>query len=254
MVESFDKLNDSNWGQWKMFMKAVLVKKNVWEVVSGDEMLPNGSPNTKPVRAFWRKQAEAIAEIILRVEPAQLSFIQDEDPKVVWDNLIAVHQSRGMASRLTLRRQFLRLEKSEESMQSFIGEARRLSLQLQEIGVTVEDEDLILVLTGGLPSSYDNFVITLDSTPPSELTLDYVITRLINEESRQVVDSEKYGTSALAAIKSTSYKQKGAKRDTSQITCWNCQKKGHFQSNCPDASNDHGITAVTAVMEDRFAF
>jgi hypothetical protein len=29
---SFDKLNNSNWGQWRMFIKAVLVKKNVWEV------------------------------------------------------------------------------------------------------------------------------------------------------------------------------------------------------------------------------
>jgi hypothetical protein len=93
MVESFDKLNDSNWGQWKMFMKAVLVKKNVWEIVNGTETLPAGSSNAKPVRAFRRKQAEAIAEITLRVQPAQLSFIQDEDPKVVWDTLTNVHQA-----------------------------------------------------------------------------------------------------------------------------------------------------------------
>ena len=236
-------------------MKAVLVKKNVWEVVSGAETLPNGSPNTKPVRAFRRKQAEAITEITLRVEPAQLSFIQDEDPKVVWDTLISVHQSRGMASRLTLRRRFLRLKKNDDaSMQGFIGEARRLALQLQEIGVTVEDEDVILVLTGGLPPSYDNFVITLDSTPPSQLTLDYVITHLINEESRQVVDSEGLGASALAATTSTSYKPKGAKRDTSQITCWNCQKKGHFQSNCPDVSRKQAVLALTAETEPLFAY
>jgi gag-polypeptide of LTR copia-type/Zinc knuckle len=255
MVESFEKLNDSNWGQWRMFIKALLVKKNVWEVVNGSETLPSGSPNSKPVRTFRRKQAEAIAEITLRVEPSQLSFIQDEDPKAVWDTFIIVHQSRGMASRLALRRRFLRLVKSEGSMQNFIGEARRLALQLQEIGVTVEDEDIVLVLTGGLDSSYNNFVITLDSTPSSQLTLNYVITRLLNEESRQLADSDKLGESALvAAATPTSDKPKGAKRDVSQITCWNCAKKGHFQSNCPDLVREQATVALTAVREDMFAF
>ena len=233
-----------------MFMKALLVKKNVWEVINGSETLPTGSPNTKPVRAFRRKQAEAIAEITLHVEPSQLSFIQDDDPKEVWDTLMTVHQSCGMASRLALRRQFLRLVKSEGSMQIFIGEARRLALQLQENGVTVEDEDLILVLTGGLDSSYDNFVITLDSTPPLQLTLNYVITRLLNEESQQLADPDRL--SALTAA--TSYKPKGAKRDMSQITCWNCGKKGHFQLNCPDPVHEQTGTALTATTEDMFSF
>jgi hypothetical protein len=123
---------------------------------------PTGSLNTQPVRVFRRKQAEGIAEITFHVEPSQLSFIQDDNSWEVLETLMTVHQSRGMASRLALR-QFLCLVKSEGSMQNLIGEARRLALQLQENGVTVEDEDLILVLTGGLGSSYDNFVITLDS-------------------------------------------------------------------------------------------
>ena len=61
-------------------------------------------------------------------------------------------------------------------MQNFIAEVLCLALQLQAIGITVNNEDIILVLTGGLPSSYDNFFITLDSTSPADLTLDYVIT------------------------------------------------------------------------------
>lgn len=170
-------------------MKALFVNKNVWEVVSGDEMLPAGTPSTKNVRAFRRKQAEALAEITLHVEVPQLSFIQDDDPKVVWDALTAVHQARGMATRLALRRRFVRLQKPEGPMQNFITEARRLALELQEIGVKIDDEDIILVLTRGLPPSYDNFVITLDSTPPTQLTLDYVVSRLLNEESRQTVDT-----------------------------------------------------------------
>jgi hypothetical protein len=98
MAGNFEKLNDSNWGQWRMLMKALLVKKNVWEVVDGSETLPTGSPNSKPVRAFRRKQAEALAEIMLHVGLPQLSFIQDDDPAIVWNALATVHQARGMAT------------------------------------------------------------------------------------------------------------------------------------------------------------
>ena len=229
-----------------MFMRALLVKKNVWDVVSGLETLPAGSPNSKPVHAFRRKQAEAIAEITLNVEPTQLIFIQGDDPNVVWDSLTKVHQARGMASRLALRRRFLRLEKPEGPMQNFIAEARRLALQLQEIGVTVEDEDTILVLTGGLPPSYDNFVVALDSAP-SDLTLDYVITRLLNEESRQLNGEASYAESALAAR----YKPGEVKTVLSHITCWKCGKKGHYQSNCKK-EEEANLALSVVVEEDKF--
>src|SRR5882672_8598877 len=44
------------------------------------------------------------------------------------------------------------------------------------------DEDIILVLTSGLPSGYDMLIVNLDATPTERLTLDYVITHLLNEE------------------------------------------------------------------------
>jgi hypothetical protein len=211
-------------------LKALLIRKGLWDVVSGDETLPNGSPNTKPVRAFRKRQAEAGAEIILHVEPSQLPFIEDEDPKVVWDALAAMHQARGMATRLTVRRTFWKLEKGNLSIQAFISEARRLANQLKDIGVTVDDEDIILVLTGGLPASYNNFVVSLDSTPPSDLTLAYVITRLLNEEARQLgtipsAENSEHRNIAFAVQ---------AKRNLAFITCFNCQKKGHYANDCPE--------------------
>ncbi|KAJ7231223.1 hypothetical protein C8J57DRAFT_1037782, partial [Mycena rebaudengoi] len=109
----FAKLNDSNYRPWKKLLKALLIRKGLWDVVSGDETLPNGSPNTKPVRAFRKRQAEAGAEIILHVEPSQLPFIEDDDPKVVWDTLAAMHQAHGMATRLTVRRKFWKLKKGD---------------------------------------------------------------------------------------------------------------------------------------------
>jgi gag-polypeptide of LTR copia-type/Domain of unknown function (DUF4219)/Zinc knuckle len=243
---NFEKLNDTNWSTWKILMKAFLVRKSLWEIVDGSEPMPTGHANSKAVRTFRRRQAEAIAEITLHVEVLQLSFIRDEDPAVVWTELAAIHQARGIATRLTLRRRFLRLQLNEtETIQSFISTARRLANQLTEIGVTVDDEDIILVLTGGLPSSYDNFVVTLDSTPPSQLTLNYVITRLLNEETRQNGDTSPDNVTLSA----TSARRKP--RDISQITCFNCAQKGHYQSNCPKPKKSPPTdTAALATGDD----
>jgi len=96
------------------------------------------------------------------------------------------------------------------------------------------------VLTMGLPDSYDTFVIALDSTDSSALTLDYVIGRLLNEESRKTPNS----------AREAAFRADGKRRPVSEITCFNCQKKGHYQSNCPDkaAVADGGFDAWMVLL------
>jgi hypothetical protein len=40
----------------------------------------------------------------------------------------------------------------------------------------------ILALTMGLNTTYDSFVISLDSTPTMDLTLNYIVHHMLNEE------------------------------------------------------------------------
>lgn len=236
-------------------MKALLIRKGLWYVVDGSETRPAGSPGTKNVRSFVRKQAEAIAEITLALDSSQLSFISSDDPKEVWDYLASIHQGRGVATRLTLRRRFNRLDKSaDESMQSFISTARRLAAQLREVGATVDDEDLILAITGGLPRSYNTFIVSLDSTPADDLTLDYVVSRLLNEELRQVGDRAARDASQARADHNNVAMSAVASRvatPLARITCFKCGNKGHYQVNCPDAKErDSANVAYSAEADE----
>jgi gag-polypeptide of LTR copia-type len=70
-----------------------------------------------------------------------------------------------------------------QTMHTWIAAVRHLAHEFTEAGTTVTDDDTIIVLMLGLPLTYENFVITLDVTPDEQLTLDLVITRLLNEES-----------------------------------------------------------------------
>ena len=243
------KLNEINYADWSMMMEAVLVRKQLWDVVNGEKTKPMGSENSSVVKSFIRKQAEARAELVLAVESSQLPHLRNADPSKIWEDLKNIHKARGFASRLALCRKFLWLSKGEEQpMQTWIAEVKHTRFHLTQIGVEVSDKDFILVLTQGLPAAYETFVVSLDATDPSLLTSEHVISRLLNEEARQSgLNHELQTTQKDAAFYTKESKTKHTLIE--QITCFRCQKKGHYQAQCPENTKKPVNQALAAVEE-----
>ena len=241
---AFALLDETNYHEWAFFMEAVLIRKDLFGVVDGSVTQPLGSTSFKPVKAFLHRQKLARAEIILRISPSQLPHVRDPDPKVIWDNLRALHQSRGFASRLSLRRHFITMKKGDtQSIQSWVADVRRVAFQLSEIDVTVPDEDIVLILTAGLPSSYESFIISLDAVSPDSLTLHFVVSRLLNEEAHQGIPTINPPSVAMAATR--------VKTPFEQITCFKCGEKGHYKSHCPKVDS---LAAFAGLGTENLAF
>ena len=117
----------------------------------------------------------------------------------------------------------------EQSMSAWVASVRQAAHQLRYIGADITDEDITLVLLNGLPLTYEQLAVALDSTPPDDLTLEYVVTRLLNEESRQNATLASSSNTALAAATKL-------RTPLARITCFKCGQKGHYQVNCPQAS------------------
>lgn len=229
----FPSLNHTNYAEWVLRMEAILIRGGFWGLVTGNEALGKDEVDEKKKKAFAQRQAQCRAEIVLRVEDSQLPHMADCDPKAIWNALASVHCARGFGSRLQLRRHFITATmKKDQSMEGWIGEVRSRSNRLKVIDVSVSDEDIIVVLTAGLPSSYAPVIISLDSVKATELTLDFVITQLLNEESHQVISSEpnvevkKEEPDNVAMLSACS------------IQCFYCLEKGHFASVCPQKAKD----------------
>ncbi|KAF8813237.1 hypothetical protein BYT27DRAFT_7085019 [Phlegmacium glaucopus] len=106
------------------------------------------------------------------------------NPKVVWESLAKVHRAQGFGSRLQLCRYFITATMIEgQTMESWIGEVQTCTHCLENIDITVSDEDMIVILTAGLPLSYTPVVISFDALDPEKLTLNFVINCLLNEEA-----------------------------------------------------------------------
>ena len=226
---NFDKLTDGNFHEWKIYMEALLTRKGLLEYVDGTERHPRGTESSKKVKEFYRKQSEARAEIILRVTPSQLAHCRNMDPMIIWNDLITIHSSRGRSTIIALRRRFQRLRlESSETMSAYVARVRHIAFLLEEAGVNVTDDDIILAITSGLPHSYDSFLISLDATSDTDYTLPHVIARLVNEYQRQHGRHQPASDPANVALAATTQH-----RDLANITCFGCGKKGHYQSSCP---------------------
>ncbi|KAJ3559936.1 hypothetical protein NM688_g47 [Phlebia brevispora] len=248
----FPQLTDSNYIEWAIRVEAELIRKKLWYNVVYIKGEPAEGLTIEERDAWWKaklakrskkKMGEARAELILRVEDSQLAHMKSRDPMKIWKDLKKVHVARGLASQLALRWHWWRMVKGEkESMSAWIGQVKGAAHQLVEIGVQVSDEDRILVLTNGLGSSYDSFVISLDATPAHELTLEVVVNRLLNEEVRHenrseqdVEDRARLETAVMLARGSSG---SGIAVKAGARTCWSCGEVGHVKAKCPHRLKD----------------
>jgi gag-polypeptide of LTR copia-type/Zinc knuckle len=163
-----------------------------------------------------------------------------KDPMEIWATLRRVHQAAGFATSLALRRQFLTAKMEHlEHMQAWIGRIRTLAFCLEQANIIVPEQDIILALTMGLPPSYNAVIINFDSTPTEQLTLNHVIARLLNEETRQAsrtldLDETPTDNVAMAFTSSRRNAARTSRAAPSDITCFFCDGKGHIKSECPE--------------------
>ena len=131
-----------------------------------------------------------------------------------------------------------------------------MALDLEDIGITVDDEDRILALTTGLDKTYDSFVISLDSTATADLTFDHVVNRLLNEDVRRGSTEEIVQKIENVALVSVGYQGRG--RGQGVNTCYRCGKEGHIQAFCTETPlRGKGVQerATAAVeVEKNYAF
>jgi hypothetical protein len=227
-------------------MEAILVRKGLWGVVQIVVSDTNSDGTEKTVVEMdmelrtliatrdATKMAEACAELVLRIELSQLAHMMSRDPMIIWQDLQHVHRAAGFATSLALRRQFLTAKKLDsETMEDWIGHVQSMVLRMEYTGIVVTDQDKILAFMMGLPATYEAVIINFDATPPDALTVEHVISRLLNEETRQQ--------------SSTSFTPTDTNHDPNNVafaarhiitsgdhTCYFCDKKGHFKSDCPE--------------------
>jgi hypothetical protein len=274
----FDKLNESNYHDWKFQMEALLEEKGLFGIVSGEDVAPTDA-TAGETKSFLEKQRLARAKIVLALEPAQIPHIRDvTDPAIMWKNLARIHSARGLGVLLTMRMEFLRMTMpSDSSIATWVAKVRHAAYCLEECHRAEEDIpstspsivsnlDKVGVLLNGLPPSYQTVIVSITGTPLSSLSFENVVTRLMNEEGRQrnllapvVIDPPTSSAVKPSSTENVAFAAKINQRGTSlakpgfkaKLKCHKCGGIGHFRQDCPTSDSDAAAAqAAFAFLDD----
>lgn len=257
---NIEKLTESNYELWKIQMKSVLVFNEMWQYVDGTEVKPLAN-----AQEWIKKDSKALALINLSITHGQLNHVKKAvTSKGAWDGLKAIYESRGPVRKAALYKQLLRMEKKPNiAMTQYITDFTRKAEQLEEAGIDIPEELLVIMLLGSLPVEFENFCVAIESRDQIP-TLENLKIKLMEEEARQqdrtAKTSEDNNNNDALLTKGRFERSRHAfkPKDNARANinkfvgkCYNCGKNGHMSRHCKskpkrNESNDER-NAMTAI-------
>ena len=227
---SVDKFNGRNFSLWKFKMQMVLEEKELWDVVTKkkDDLKDE----------HWdKKNRKAKAILCLSLEDTQLMLVKSAtSAKEVLDKLARHFEQKGLANKLFLRRKLFTMKLEEgESMESHINKIKEIADELESIKSTVTEEDMVLIILGSLPETFSTLITSLESRA-DDLTMDFLMTRLMHEERKLqeqgILESNPeaafYGREGKPHYQKKRFEGSGGNRGwngkSSNFKCFNCGK------------------------------
>ncbi|KFD60150.1 hypothetical protein M514_27678 [Trichuris suis] len=217
---------------WKTKVKAMLVRDDLWDIVS--------APKPEVRTTAWMKQNnKAMALITLSVEDGQLLHIANCDTAFdMWEKLRKQHARSSFGSQLYLRRKLYSIRFTSGSMQDHINSMLEVVELLKGTGTEISDGELVAVLLCSLPESYSGLITALEGRDESELSVDYVTGKMLDEYQRRVEScgsTDDDGTALrMSSAKSNRPRQwKGDRPNNKERRkCFFCKRPGHLKADC----------------------
>jgi hypothetical protein len=195
----------------------------------------DGITQKEEIKDYDARSEEALTIIGLTVHPSQYSIIRDcKDGPSAWKALAETYEKPSRANRLALKRQLYTYTQDEESqtVQIYIRTILDLVDKLRNIGVKMDDDDVVDVLLMNAHLRFHSVVTSLSTN--EHLTSKQVAGALLDEESRQNNGALISGDPNVAMFG----QQRTVKGRIRKRTCYHCGKEGHMSWECPDKKKD----------------
>ncbi len=212
----------ANYRTWKFSMKMVLQAKDLWEIVSGEEV----KPDAEKQGAAWEKRArKALALISLSLSAAEQEHILDcTTPKEAWDILAKLYEGKGRNRKFMLLQELfgMSMERTTGGMDGYLRAVKEKLSELSIIGTKLEKDVKLAIVLNGLSDEYRYLVVALELQDLDKIDFDELTARLLEEEKRIL---DEYPRRRTAMI---SRNQFGNKSE-----CNYCHQIGHWKRDCP---------------------
>jgi hypothetical protein len=180
LITSITKLNSENYHDWKFAVSIVPWQKGCWKVTLGEEE----KPPAKEAEGSWETKAnEAFTLIALTVEPSQYTYIRNaKNGPEAWKALKDIYEKNSRSTCINLKQQFYGFEHdTSASISAYVHSIIDLARKLNDIGVSLSDQDITDVLIFNLDNEYSSPATSL-ITSKEELKTTDVKSALLEEE------------------------------------------------------------------------
>ena len=169
-IIKIEKLNGSNFQSWKHDMKFVLMEKGLWGLIDGSETDPGENATPKIKSAYKTRSEKAYSSIALSIEKSiKIHVTSTENPKEAWEILHNQFSFVSMAQTVRITRRFYAATMKEDGdLQQHLTLMSSLAQQLRDLDEEVSPQKFTIAVLGSLPSSYDNFITSLNARNKNE--------------------------------------------------------------------------------------
>uniref|UniRef100_A0A803Q6S7 CCHC-type domain-containing protein n=1 Tax=Cannabis sativa TaxID=3483 RepID=A0A803Q6S7_CANSA len=237
-LEKFTGKND--FGLWRVKMRAMLVQQGLQDALLGESKL-SATLSEKEKTEILEKAHSAI---ILSLGDRVLREVSKETTAAgMWLKLENLYMVKSLANRLFLKQKLYSFRMIPgKSVEDHLDDFNKIVLDLENIGIKIEDEDQAIIVLNSLPSEqYEHFVDTM-MYGKSSLTLEEVVTALMSKEiKRKSENSEENAGDGLLVRgkfqkkgnKAQGSPSKGKGNSKTKRRCYVCNKPTHLRKDCP---------------------
>lgn len=222
-------------------MKALLTQQGLSDVLKGEGGLPEGLTKEERVRMMEK----AHSAIILCLGDKVLREVSRETTAAgVWTKLESLYMTKSLANRLYMKQRLYSYKISDgKSILDQLDEFNKAVDDLENIEVTLEDEDKAIILLNALPKSFDHLKDAMLYGREASITLEEVQSALKAKEIQKESETKQSSAGESLNVKGKQFKKKfkkGGKEEKKPTQsderetrkCHYCKKPGHLKKDC----------------------
>ena len=243
------KNDGSNFTTWKYRCQKILELRELWDVVTGTDAMPDPTADRAGYLAWKRRDQLALTQITLTLEDAPLNgVVHEPTAKKTWDKLMATYEGKGKQTIASLIREMFRGTLSDESdLRPQLEAMLHKKHQLTNLGVSLDDQLIAIAMVISLPPTYATLSTILMSSQAT-LTPEMVIEQVLEHETH--VQNQRALTALVARTPgkgNANQKGKGKSKkhdDRDSLKCTHCGKKRHTKDECRKLKSELAAAAA----------